>query len=55
MPMLDYEEYAEYEEMVERKLRKPSRKPKKMKKLPEDRNRGRKLNQRTKKNRAKEF
>lgn len=49
--MVDYENY---EELVNRKFEE-KKNPKKMPKQIEDRNRGRKLNHRTKKNKAKEL
>lgn len=48
--MVDYEKY----EMLEDKFEKAPKKLKKMPKPPEDRNKGRKLNHRTKKNRARD-
>lgn len=50
--MFDYEKY---EHEVEKRFKSEKRKPKKMKKLEEDRYEGRKLNHRTKKNKAKEI
>lgn len=51
--MVDYEEY---ETLVDRQYEEENvKRPKKMKRPPEDRNKGRKLNHRTKKNKAREF